>query len=178
MKKHRMILLLILYILVLTFTIVMEYISILNQGQRLLVNASTFAMALVSGFLFWVILHNKTEEKSGQRAHRKEAEDATGKENFFQDSKKYDIIYEETKGVPDKQQFLSFAAKHELTRRETEIGFLLLNDYTNLQISEELFIAETTVKKHLTHIYEKTKTDGRKAFKECVWAALRDNIST
>ena len=149
MKKHRMILLLILYILVLTFTIVMEYISILNQGQRLLVNASTFAMAL-----------------------------ATGKENFFQDSKKYDIIYEETKGVPDKQQFLSFAAKHELTRRETEIGFLLLNDYTNLQISEELFIAETTVKKHLTHIYEKTKTDGRKAFKECVWAALRDNIST
>lgn len=170
MKKHRMILLLILYILILTFTIVMEQISIMNLRLRLLVNTSTLIMALVSGFLFWVILHNRTEEKSEQRAHRKE--------KVSEDSRKYGIICEETKAVPDKQRFLAFAAMHELTRRETEIGFLLLNNYTNLQISEELFIAETTVKKHLTHIYEKTGTDGRKEFKECVWAALRDNIST
>ena len=170
MKKHRMILLLILYILILTFTIVMEQISIMNLGLRLLVNTSTLIMALVSGFLFWVILHNRTEEKSEQRAHRKE--------KISEDSQKHDIICEETKDVPDKQRFLTFAAMHELTRRETEIGFLLLNNYTNLQISEELFIAETTVKKHLTHIYEKTGTDGRKEFKECVRTALRDNIST
>ena len=170
MKKHRMILLLILYILVLTFTIVMEQISIMNLGLRLLVNTSTLIMALVSGFLFWVILHNRTEEKSEQRAHRKE--------KVSEDSRKHGIICEETKAVPDKQRFLAFAAMQELARRETEIGFLLLNNYTNLQISEELFIAETTVKKHLTHIYEKTGTDGRKEFKECVWAALRDNIST
>ena len=170
MKKHRMILLLILYILILTFTIVMEQISIMNLGLRLVVNTSTLIMALVSGFLFWVILHNRTEEKSEQRAHRKE--------KVSEDSRKHGIICEETKAVPDKQRFLAFAAMYELTRRETEIGFLLLNDYTNLQISEEVFIAETTVKKHLTHIYEKTGTDGRKEFKECVWAALRDNIST
>ncbi|MGN0428420.1 MAG: LuxR C-terminal-related transcriptional regulator [Agathobacter sp.] len=169
MKKHRMILLLILYILILTFTIVMEQISIMNLGLRLLVNTSTLIMALVSGFLFWVILHNRTEEKSEQRAHRKE--------KISEDSRKHGIICEETKGVPDKQRFLAFAAMHELTRRETEIGFLLLNNYTNLQISEELFIAETTVKKHLTHIYEKTGTDGRKEFKECVRDALRDEES-
>ena len=70
MKKHRMILLLILYILILTFTIVMEQISIMNLRLRLLVNTTTLIMALVSGFLFWVILHNRTEEKSEQRAHR------------------------------------------------------------------------------------------------------------
>lgn len=59
--------------------------------------------------------------------------------------------------------------------RETEIGILLLNDCTNLRISEELFIAETTVKKHLTHIYEKTQTDGRKSFKAAVKRELEEN---
>lgn len=64
--------------------------------------------------MFWVILHNRTEEKSEQRAHRKE--------KISEDSQKHDIICEETKGVPDKQRFLAFAAMHELTRRDTQKG--------------------------------------------------------
>ena len=33
-------------------------------------------------------------------------------------------------------------------------------------IAEELFIAETTVKKHVTHVYEKCGVSGRKELKE------------
>ena len=55
-----------------------------------------------------------------------------------------------------------------LTNREAEIAWLLYRGYTNRQIGEELFIAETTVKKHVSHVYEKMQVSGRKEFREKV----------
>ena len=55
-----------------------------------------------------------------------------------------------------------------LSERESEVAWLLYKGYTNRQISEELFIAESTVKKHASHIYEKMQVSGRKEFKEKV----------
>lgn len=52
-----------------------------------------------------------------------------------------------------------------MTNREAEVAWLLYRGYTNRQIGEELFIAETTVKKHVSHIYEKTEVSGRKEFR-------------
>ncbi|RAZ24636.1 hypothetical protein DK853_50395, partial [Klebsiella oxytoca] len=49
-----------------------------------------------------------------------------------------------------------FAATYRLTRRETEITQLILQGKTNAEIAEELFISETTVKKHVSNIFEKT----------------------
>lgn len=56
----------------------------------------------------------------------------------------------------------------ELSERELEVAWLCYRGYTNRQIGEELFIAETTVKKHVSHIYEKLGVTGRKEFKEMV----------
>lgn len=53
-----------------------------------------------------------------------------------------------------------------LSERELEVVWLLYRGYTNRQIAEELFIAESTVKKHASHIYEKLQVSGRKEFKE------------
>ena len=55
--------------------------------------------------------------------------------------------------------------EHGLTNRESEIAWLLYRGYTNRQIGEELYIAETTVKKHVSHIYEKMQVSGRKEFR-------------
>lgn len=52
-----------------------------------------------------------------------------------------------------------------MTNREAEVAWLLYRGYTNRQIGEELFIAETTVKKHVSHIYEKMDVSGRKEFR-------------
>lgn len=57
----------------------------------------------------------------------------------------------------------------ELSERELEVAWLLYRGYTNRQIGEELFIAETTVKKHVTHIYEKLEVSGRKEFKAMIY---------
>ncbi len=42
-----------------------------------------------------------------------------------------------------------------LTKREIEIADLVKRGLTNKEIADEIYIAETTVKKHLSHIFEK-----------------------
>lgn len=43
-----------------------------------------------------------------------------------------------------------------LTRREAEIALLICRGYPNREIADELVISETTVKKHVSNIFEKT----------------------
>lgn len=61
--------------------------------------------------------------------------------------------------------FESAVKGYGLTEREKEVAWLLYRGYTNRQIGEELFIAETTVKKHVSHIYEKMQVMCRKEFR-------------
>ena len=68
--------------------------------------------------------------------------------------------------IPSKEKYLEFAARSGLSRRECEIGWLVLGGLSNIQLAETLYISLATVKKHLTHIYEKTETSGRKEFAE------------
>ncbi len=65
-----------------------------------------------------------------------------------------------------RKQFHTYMTQGALSEREIEVAWLIYRGYTNLQIAEELYISETTVKKHATHIYEKLKITGRKELKE------------
>jgi len=49
----------------------------------------------------------------------------------------------------------------DLTRREREVFDLALNDLSNKEIAEKLFIAETTVKKHMQNILKKIECSNR-----------------
>ncbi len=62
--------------------------------------------------------------------------------------------------------FLDVTRECELSERELEVAWLLYRGYTNRQIGEELYIAETTVKKHVSHIYQKMEVYSRKDFRE------------
>ncbi len=68
--------------------------------------------------------------------------------------------------VQTYEQFAIKIAEDGLSEREKEVAWLIYRGFTNRQIAEELFIAETTVKKHVTHIFEKSKVSGRKELKE------------
>ena len=59
------------------------------------------------------------------------------------------------------KEFLECLSEYSLTRREAEVAWFIYRKYTNAQIGEELFISETTVKKHAGHIYEKMSVNGR-----------------
>ena len=49
----------------------------------------------------------------------------------------------------------------ELTAREREIFMLIANGLSNAEIGRELFIGETTVKTHVTHIFQKLNVRDR-----------------
>ena len=67
--------------------------------------------------------------------------------------------------IESHETFENIMRECKMTNREAEVAWLLYRGYTNRQIGEELFIAETTVKKHVSHIYEKTEVSGRKEFR-------------
>jgi DNA-binding NarL/FixJ family response regulator len=49
----------------------------------------------------------------------------------------------------------------ELTSREREIFFLIANGLSDAEIGQELFISETTVKTHVTHVFQKLNVRDR-----------------
>ena len=55
-----------------------------------------------------------------------------------------------------------------LTDREAEVARLVCSGLANKEIGQMLYISDTTVKKHMTHILEKTKCDSREALTELV----------
>jgi DNA-binding CsgD family transcriptional regulator len=59
--------------------------------------------------------------------------------------------------LPDKEFFTA----HKITGREQEIVELQLQGYRIRDIAEKLFIAESTVKGHLTQVYNKLGITGK-----------------
>ena len=49
----------------------------------------------------------------------------------------------------------------ELTGREREIFRLIANGLSNAEIGRELYISETTVKTHVTHVFQKLNVRDR-----------------
>ncbi|MEY8334291.1 helix-turn-helix transcriptional regulator [Lachnospiraceae bacterium 47-T17] len=71
---------------------------------------------------------------------------------------------EEKKG-PDNDTLYLHYQKSGLTNRETELAILAYRGYSNKEIAEMCYISEATVKKHMTHIFEKLGIEGREDLK-------------
>ncbi|MEE1010136.1 MAG: LuxR C-terminal-related transcriptional regulator [Agathobacter sp.] len=145
-KKKRLVVLVVIYIIVLIFTLSMECYGIREMVTRAVVNISTLAMALLCLGISLILSKGNPQRDEKES---KESDEVTEDEPTF-----------------DKERYLEKAKEWQLTKRESEIGILVVNGYSNHQISDELYISETTVKKHMTHIYEKSNSNGRKDFVE------------
>lgn len=64
-------------------------------------------------------------------------------------------------------------AETDLTEREKEILNLLVDGFSNEEISNKLFISPLTAKNHIRHIYEKLHVHSRS---QVVAKAIKDNI--
>lgn len=71
--------------------------------------------------------------------------------------------YEEK--LSDEQKAASVPDLSVLTKRERQIAELIKRGLTNREIGEELFISETTVKKHVSNIFEKLGIGSRRDLK-------------
>jgi DNA-binding CsgD family transcriptional regulator len=69
------------------------------------------------------------------------------------------FVIEET--VSNKLNINTIRQRYKLTRRETDVLRRVLDGLTNLDIAEDLDIAEQTVKDYLTNVYTKTGAGNR-----------------
>ena len=70
-------------------------------------------------------------------------------------------------GQDDQRVYFQLRAMG-LTGREAEVARLVCCGLANKEIGQMLYISDTTVKKHMTHILEKTKCDSREALAEMI----------
>ena len=61
----------------------------------------------------------------------------------------------------ERERFDAFAASFELSPREREVLRLALDDRTNAEIAETLFVSESTVKLHMRNLLKKTDCTNR-----------------
>lgn len=112
------------------------------------------------GFCIWLIFQgwNRKEEKSGAKEDQSEV--PLGEPEPAEE--------EAMKNLPEKLK------EFGLTRRETEVALLILRGFSNAEIAAELFITETTVKKHVTNIFGKIGIQARGELKERLRTGGRD----
>ncbi len=109
--------------------------------------------------LCFLILLRKGEEKN-----KRETKIEIEKEK---QQKKEEIIIkeEEIKIEQSASDVYGLFRQKGFTKRETEIALLICKGYSNREIAEELIISETTVKKHISNIFEKTGIEKREELK-------------
>ncbi len=85
------------------------------------------------------------------------------------------IVGEESDGTQEKEEreeeptledYRRNLQELGLTKRETEVSLLVIQGRSNGEIARELFISETTVKKHLSNVFAKLEIGGREELRE------------
>ena len=128
---------------------VMLLTGTLSEGIRMEDMSKALAVGIrpiLYGLLFYVFFHRS------QSLSKVEAKEEPQEENA------------KVSQTPE-QVYYQFRASG-LTEREAEVARLLYLDYTNRMIAEELYISEATVKKHVTHIFEKLEIESRSEIKK------------
>lgn len=145
-KKRKTILLALAYAAVLVGLLFLQGLTMEGSLTKLTANIATLILTIPCFFLL----------KAYIRLKEMEAEKVT--------------LEKAAKGEKTPEQLRSeFYLQMEqagLSSREQEVAWLLFKGCRNLQIAEELYISEATVKKHVSHIYEKTGVMSRKEFRE------------
>ena len=130
--------------------------------SRLLSDIALCFRPLLYGFCLFLLLAERLETQSTKNP------DGTGLSGVQADTADLDTIQasENETSTPQysaqkKIGVQEFAMTYALTRRETEITQLIIQGKSNAMIAGELFISETTVKKHVSNIFDKTGVSRR-----------------
>lgn len=149
-----------------TFFLVLGYVAILagllilqiktmeNSMTRLTANLATLVLVFPVFFLLKAYIRLKEKEAEQEKQERLKSGKTSPEEL--------------------REQIYVWMEQQGLSAREQEVAWLIYRGYTNLQIGEELFISETTVKKHAGHIYEKLQVSGRKEFRAKIGQEMRE----
>ena len=139
-----------------TFIMLFIVLSKSISLEELPKEAALSCRPLLYGICLWVILSNEKKENSEMTETVDWAE--TTKSAYLEKSKySSESDKAERKDVSPLTASETYEAFHDLglTKRESELATLICKGLTNAEIASELFISETTVKKHISNIFEK-----------------------
>ena len=114
---------------------------------------------ILYGFCIWVILQDSGKEEI--KKENGQTQDNGGME--------YKVTPEM---IPPTVDYPKCLQDLGLTKREVEIALLVIQNETNAEIAEQLFISETTVKKHMSNIFSKLGISQRQEIKEKCIASI------
>ncbi len=152
-----------------TFVFIFVGISDLTSMQELFQEIALDSRLLLYAFILHTLLGVENEEESAKTMPMpvldsdNDSQEMTKKEDTTSDD---DIkeVSKKTFNMTEEEVYFFFRSRG-LTKKESEIARLITNGMTNLEIAEELYIAESTVKKHVSHIFEKLEIKSREEVK-------------
>lgn len=74
-----------------------------------------------------------------------------------------------------EQSIKAWLLKKGLSKRECEVTFLILDNLTNQEIAEELYLTENTIKKHNANLYKKLGINSREQLKYIIFENVENN---
>lgn len=136
-----------------TFVLLFLNMNIAEKGIGNLQTVAISCRPILYGFCIWIMLQESGREE--RLVH-----DGNANDGEMADKKPAEVL----QTAVDYRQCLQDLG---LTKREVEIAFHVIQNETNAEIAERLFISETTVKKHLSNIFSKLGISQRRDIKEC-----------
>lgn len=130
-----------------TFVLLFLNMNIAEVGLDSMQTMAVSCRPILYGFCIWIILQ---DPEKGDLPDDKSRDNNRGKSENLQTAEDYRNCLQEL----------------GLTKREVEIAFHVIQNETNAEIAERLFISETTVKKHLSNIFSKLSIGQRQEIKE------------
>lgn len=139
-----------------TFILLFTMLSNQSAVELLMQNIAISCRPILYGFVIYVILKYEPEAKQAE-----DNEIAIGDEAGNQTQQTEQTQHTQVLRHLTNEEFYFNLQEKGLTQREIEIARLIIKGLTNGEIAEELCIAESTVKKHVSHIFEKLQISHR-----------------
>ncbi len=153
-----------------TFVLLFAALSKRQTREEMLMQIAMSCRPLLYGFCLWVVFSGDELEQAEKNAGQKQGGEQRGMEPdiagaAIQKGGTQQMCHINSEGE-DIGTEGNLPADLGLTKREREVALLAGSGLSNAEIASELFISETTVKKHLSNIYIKLGISRRGQIKE------------
>lgn len=135
-----------------TFVLLFLNMNTAGGGTSGMQTVALSSRPILYGFCIWIILQDSKKTDQPVAGSDRQNGDTMGNK-----------MTAEVIATVDYRQCLQELG---LTKREVEIALLVIQNESNAEIAEQLFISETTVKKHMSNIFSKLEIGQRQEIKE------------
>lgn len=147
-----------------TFIFLFMSLSTMKSMDYLLREIALNCRTLLYGFIIFVLLKSDEKERI-EKIEKNVMHDNKGRDNRLHlNSENEENIAEVQTNLSAEDIYYMFR-ELGLTQRESEIARLAKSGLSNKEIADEMYIAESTVKKHMSHIFEKLQLSNRENLK-------------